>query len=322
MLIKTDKGCFISDCYATHGYDYNYHQSKIKELYFNGEQPYATYKGNWYYVKEYPEKIQTLVCGQRINERYELKNQELESEKLPLIIGYKDKDKYDNDVIDSLYSYKFDRASDYFKDVEYEIEEILDIENYTFPPQIEYKGIHKVNWNEETYKIKNCDVKHQLIDEIIYPEVMLHNRPCEFTSKQMYDITRQYILENIDNKVAKITSNYNFCFTVCKIIPLLEPETITYQNIFARTKRERSKVRTTIKKYEEKKIFEMTDVQERYKGYPVIPKVVANSETELKEKVDTWLAGLIEIINKPLCTCPTCSGNGYIDEIARVDFCE
>ena len=159
-----------------------------------------------------------------------------------------------------------------------------------------------------------------MIDKMIFPAVLLHERPCKFTSKQMYDMTRQYILEHIDNSVAKITSNYNFCFEVRKLVPLIEPETITYHNIFARTKCERNKIHTTIKKYEEKLIFEMTTEQDKYKGYTVIPELCANNEAELKERVDTWLEGLMEIINKPLCQCPHCHGSGYIDDIKKLGF--
>ena len=159
-----------------------------------------------------------------------------------------------------------------------------------------------------------------MLDKIIFPAVLLHEKPCKFTSKQMYDMTRQYILEHIDNSVAKVTSNYDFCFEVRKLIPLIEPETITYTNIFARTKRERNKIRTTIKKYNEKTIFEMTHAQSRYNNYSVIPEMCANSEAELKEKVDTWLEGLMEIINKPLCTCSHCNGSGYVDDIKKESF--
>jgi hypothetical protein len=64
----------------------------------------------------------------------------------------------------------------------------------------------------------------------------------------------------------------------------------------------------------------MTHEQEKYKGYSVIPEMFANSEAELKEKVDIWLEGLMEIINKPLCQCPHCQGTGYIDEIKKEGF--
>ena len=197
---------------------------------------------------------------------------------------------------------------------------ICEIENYNFPPKINYTGIHKQNYSDCNYSITNANVQHQMLDKMIFPEVLLHERPCKLTSKQMYDITRQYIIEHIDNSVAKITSNYDFCFEVRKLIPLIEPETITYNNIFARTKRERNKILTTIKKYEEKSIFSMTDDKAQYKGYPVIPELCANSETELKEKVDMWLEGLMELINKPLCQCPQCKGTGYLDDISKIEF--
>ena len=57
----------------------------------------------------------------------------------------------------------------------------------------------------------------------------------------------------------------------------------------------------------------------RLQRFP-IPEMCANSESELKEKVDKWLDGLIEIINKPLCQCPECRGTGYIGEIEKGKF--
>lgn len=320
MVVKTDKGCFISDCFATSGYDFNYHRGIIQDWLFNGKTPTATYYPNWYYIEEYPTLIQINRSGEAINKRYELKDQSLASDKMPEIIPYEDEEKYNYDVIENLYSFKYDREPDYLEEVSCDIQVVCEIENYNFPPQIEYTGIHRFNYSEDPYTIKNTDVQHQMLDKMIFPAVLLHERPCKLTSKQMYDITRQYILEHIDNSVAKVTSNYDFCFTVRKIIPLIEPETIHYQNIFARTKRERNKIHTSIKKYEEKDIFEMTHDQEKYKNYSVIPEMCANSETELKEKVDTWLTGLIEIINKPLCQCPNCKGTGYVGEIEKAGF--
>ncbi len=84
---------------------------------------------------------------------------------------------------------------------------------------------------------------------------MLSSRPCKLTSKQMYDITRKYIKDNIDLSKAKITSDYKFCFAVKKIIPLLTPEKISCTNVFARTKKERNKIHHEIKEYKEVEIF-------------------------------------------------------------------
>lgn len=320
MVVKTDKGCFISDCFATSGYDYNYHKSIIEKLLFNGKSPTATYYPNWYYIEEYPSLVQVEKEGNVINERYELNDKSIASDKIPEIIPYEKKDDYNYDVIESLYSFEYDREPNYLEEYPCNIQVVCEVDNYTFPPQIEYTGIHKWNYSDTPYTIKNADVEHQMLDKMIFPAVLLHKSPCKFTSKQMYDITRQYILEHIDNSVAKITSNYDFCFTVRKLIPLIKPETISYQNIFARTKRERNKIHTSIKKYEEEDIFEMTYSPENYKGYSPIPEMCANSESELKEKVDKWLDGLIEIINKPLCQCPECMGTGYIAEIEKGKF--
>ena len=320
MCVKTDKGCFISDCFATSGYDYNYHRTAIKDLIFNGKKATGTYYANWYYIEEYPTLIQIEKDGDVINQRYELRDESLASEKMPKVIPYEEKDNYNYDIIENLYSYKYDREPSYLEEVPYDIQVVCELENYNFPPKFDYKGVHKQDWSDCEYTIKNTDIKHQMLDKMIFPEVLLHERPCKLSSKQMYDITRQYILEHIDNSVAKITSNYDFCFTVKKLIPLIEPETVTYQNIFARTKRERNKIHTSVKKFEEKEIFAMTDEQQRYKGYPIIPEMCANNETELKEKIDTWLEGLIEIINKPLCQCPECKGTGYIGEIEKAKF--
>lgn len=320
FCVKTDKGCFISDCKATTGYDYNYHRTVLENMFFDGKKPTGTYYPNWFYIENYPTTIQREMRGELIHKRYELMDESLESEKMPKVIPYEEEGNYNNSVIESLYSFKYDQAPPYMEDVKCDIQILCEVEGYNFPPKFEYSAIEKSGWTDRQYTIKNADIKHPLLDKMIFPAMLLHERPCKLTSKQMYDMTRQYILEHIDNSVAKVTSNYAFCFEVKKLIPMIEPETIKYQNIFGRTKKERNKIHTTIKRYEEKSIFEMTHDQEKYKGYSVIPEMCANSEVELKEKVDTWLASLIEIINKPLCQCPHCQGAGYIDEIKKEGF--
>jgi hypothetical protein len=67
LCVKTNKGCFISDCTATSGYDYNYHKTALKDLLFDGRKPTGTYYPNWYYIEQYPTSIQKEVYGGRIN---------------------------------------------------------------------------------------------------------------------------------------------------------------------------------------------------------------------------------------------------------------
>ena len=320
LCIKTNKGCFISDCKVTGGYDFNYHKTRITKMLFDGKEATTSYCQNWYFIDEYPTLIQEKKPGQTINKRYELRDESLESVKMPKVIPYEDKEKYSSEVVDNLYTFTYDKAADYLEEVDCDIQILCEVDDFNFPPTIEYNAVDKPDYTNRKYTIKNVDVKHQMLDKIMFPALLLHEKPCKFTSKQMYDITRQYIIDHIDNSVAKITSNYDFCFTVKKLIPLIEPETITYQNIFGRTKREREKIHTKVKKFEEKEIFEMTHAQEHYKGYSIIPEMTAKNEAELKEKVDTWLESLMAIINKPLTTCPHCSGSGYLDDIKKEGF--
>ena len=80
LCIKTDKGCFISDCLTVNGYDYEYHRTKINNLLFNGKKATETYCKNWYYIDEYPSLIQREESGKIINKRYEIKKKRLVNE--------------------------------------------------------------------------------------------------------------------------------------------------------------------------------------------------------------------------------------------------
>jgi hypothetical protein len=318
-IVKTDTVCFISDCNAISGYDYQYHRSKIADLYFDGKLPEKTFYPNWLKINQYPKTVKRLVQGKRINEKYEIKNKELISEKLPEIIQIENKGIYDYDVLETLYEYKYEKAPSYFEDVSVELLIVCEVDNFHEPIRFDYETIIRNGFKDEVYHITNANINHQLFDKMIFPEIVLHNRPCSLSSKQVYDITRQYVKEHIDSSKARITSDYDFCFTVKKIIPLIEPENITYQNIFARTKKERGKIHYTTKSFKEVEIFQMTHDQKNYDGYTAINGITANSEVELKEKLDEWLTSLVTIINKPLELCPHCDGTGYLNKINMID---
>lgn len=325
-MVKTNTTCFISDCFKNCGYDYNYHQGQLKNLYFDGELPKPSFKKNWLVIARYPTIIQKKVNGARINKRWEINDKEMVSAKLPEVIYADDAECFDCDSdfrFANLYNYNYDQEPDTLEDVEIEWELILDVPDFQEPPKVEFSGIHKLDYKDVPYVINNDHIKHQILDEMLFPEILLHSRPASFDSKTVYDITRKYILEHINPATAKITSNYDFCFEVKKLIPLHSPEKIIYHNIFARTKREREKLHTTIKEYKEYPIFEMTHAQERYKGYTVIPDMSAESEEALNEKMNMWLTTLMEEINKPLSECPHCKGIGFtLTDKAKANYKE
>lgn len=312
QVIKTDKVWFINVD--------NYSDYFINELWFNRGKAKKTFSDKWFQIEK-PKNdkliIEEKIQGEQYNKRYEIKDKELISPKLPEIVKIEDKEKfrnkdgYDYPILETFYEYKYEVKEPYFKELEFEIEILMELENFKFPTSFEYEGIRRWNYNEEPYKINRKSIEHSELDKMIFPEILLPTRPCYLSSKQMYDITRQYVKENIDNSVARITSDYDFCFTVKKLVKLLEPKKITYQNFFAPTKKQRQKLHFTVKEYSEVEIYQMTHDQENYRGYTAIEPMYANNEEELKEKVDTWLEDLISTINEPLNICPCCGGTGY-----------
>jgi len=321
MLIKTDKCCFVSDCYAKkeNSYDYKYHNSVIPKLLFDNKEPEKTWDDKWYKIPKFPEKIEKELKGEKHNIRYEIKDKDNITKKFPEVINYNDSKNYSDDILDNLYNYTYDEKPNYKVDADVTIQTLCEIDNFIDFCDFNFKAIGKFGWDEKQYSITHANIKHQMIDRIILPDVLLVNKPCSLSSKQMYDITRQYVREHINSDFARITSDYDFCFTVEKVIPLLEPKPISYQQIFAKTKKERNKIHYRTAKTKKETIFEMTDDQSRHQGYTAINGMFASSEYELKEKVYTWLTGLINLINKPLRQCEHCNGSGYIDEAERVN---
>jgi len=314
-IIKTNTGqCFISDCHATSGYDFNYHRNQVDKLLFDGENPISTHALNWFMISKYPNKIQRLVTGKKDNWRYELKDESMQSPKLPLTIPYEEREEYGEDIINALYCCQYDTLPDELEDVDCELTLMCEVSNYKESPPFEYRAAKKHDFSDRVYTVTNENIKHSLIDQIILPPPLLANSPCSLSSKEVYDVTRQFIKDNINTKYATITSDYDFCFEVKKIIPLIAPQTVTYQNYFAKSKKERSKVQFATYKHKETTIFQMTHTQSNYNNYTPIHGFQAGSEYELKEMLDTFLNDLITVINQPLAQCPHCKGTGYKEE--------
>lgn len=318
-MIKTNTKCFITTCTPEEWGETYAKSYGLKELLFDGKYAKPTYLPEWYVIDLYPAKIEKkgVVYDYR---KYVLKDE------YKGCLGFKEEIDYDNRFkfeheIDSFYNYEYQKREVNQEVNDLEIEVIIELENFNLPT-IEYKAYGATNMNaywDGEYNITNKGVRHQLIDKMMFPDILLPERPCKFTSKQMYDITRAYIKDNINNKYATISSDYDFCFEVKKKIKKYTPEEVTYYNIFAKTKKQRNTPHKKIVKYREETIFKMTNSKSKYDGYPIIEEMTAKNETELKEKVDTWLSELIKKINEPLVECPHCNGLGVISEIKEIN---
>jgi len=149
----------------------------------------------------------------------------------------------------------------------------------------------------------------------MFPSILLPETPCIMSSEQMYKIVRQHIKQHINYDYAKITSDYDFCFTVKKKINLAEPFTqqweVTKNNGKSYRPPRYDRRYVSVREVE---IFEMTYAPKYYQGYTAIPSIEANNEDELKLKIDNICNEIIKVINEPFVDCPHCKGMGVISK--------
>jgi hypothetical protein len=295
---------------------------------FDGEKPASTFRKFWVSVDHEPKKITEMVKQPNVNHRYKLINKSLLSDKFPEFIPEDEAKCVDGDGCkvwknkyagyDSLYSLTSDPQPDKEVEVEFSLEVALNVDKIEEPAKMGYK-VEKVNrdgWVKERSpgEITENDVVYQLADRVILPGLLLPQRPCRFTSKQTYDIVRQYVKDHIDPSMAVITSDHDFCFEVKRRIRLAQVVKYTVDvnnSIFDKRKRKPKYVEKQ-KSERTETCFEMTHDQERYKNYSIISGFEADNQHELKRKIDDYCESLIEFINVKFEECVHCSGNGVM----------
>lgn len=301
--------------------------TNLDSYFFNGEKPEKTFHKDWVSISSTPVKLEKTVSQKDINHRYELIDKELESEKFPLVFMRDDVAVYDSDEYEwywkeehrhlrSLYKSFSDKQPNKLVDMEFEYEQIAEVDEIKSPEGFQYTVLSDSNWNHKgTSELNVSSVQHQLVDKIMFPNILLNNKPSKLTSTQMFEVVRQYVKQNVDLKVAKVTSDYNFCFTVKKVISISDPyeqkKEIMKQN--GRPYKSPKYNRKFIKN-REVEIFEMTHSAKNYEGYTPIPEMIGENIEDLKEKVDKYCKELIDAINKPLVDCSHCDGQGVLVE--------
>jgi len=307
-LIKVDNGYYVR---AVDNY------KSIFSLHINGSVPEKTFHDKWGFVKKIPTVIEVEKSQESINHRYELIDKTFESDKLKKVypreeIAYKnDYEWYFKDGFSqyrSLYESKCDKQPKIKVPVEFTIAityvtnaiEVHD--GFSFP-------IEKTTYDCKTV-ISECtekNMQHSNLDRILFPKLILPNKRCVLSSKHTFDIVRQHVRANINGKYAKITSDYDFCFTVKKSIAFSEP--VGYDGT------ENSKKHWDTREVE---VFEMTHSQKSYQGYTVIKGFEGKSQTNLKNNINKYLKELMIVINKPLVNCKHCDGTGVAPRESNV----
>lgn len=320
IAIQTDTGYLVSDKTAI-----SYDSHSLATKLFDGVAPTSTFHNDWNFISQYPQKVSHMEKQPNINYRFILKDDSF-SGKIPLELKREDAGEMDcnNEVIwkpeiamyRSLYVEVSDAQPDKEVTEEFTFEVIFKVDKITTPAEFKYPSNERyVSYTNDkvTDYISNQNVTHQILDKIIFPEILLHETPSQLSSKQTYDIVRQHVKRNINPKVAHITSDYDFCFEVAKIIPLSEPFTQRYERTYgSRGNRRKPLVENRLIATREVKVFEMTNGESAYKGYTIIQGFEAKNETELKTQIDNYLNDLMAFINEPFIDCPKCKGRGVL----------
>lgn len=282
----------------------SYFTSNIPNYYFNGEKLKQSFKPGWFVLPNDLVTVKMEQAEQYINKRWNLIDVSL-SDKFQREYSHSDVYDYNSDEyvkefnsIIGLYKFNYDIIKSELIDVQYNLHIILNIEEIKEPSSFSYKCL-------DSTPITNSNIKYDLISQIINPSILLHTQPCKLSHKQTYDIIRAYIKDNINYNVAKITSDFDFCFTVEKIINLAKPYEYTKD---VSTGRHKPKYKTILQSTRQVKLFEMC--HKSYQSYPVIEPFAGDNDDDLKNNIDSYLSELISIINEPICECEYCNGTG------------
>lgn len=320
--VKTNKGYYITDNCEND----SYFRTILSYYIINGEKATETFKKDWFFINKELSSIEEYTDPEQINQRYELIDKELASNKIPLTLKKKDIVYYDEDDnencwkedyrhLQSLYEFKYDTKPKELVQVEYEYNTVmeLNIDEINSPNKFCYP-VKRTQWSSDgLIDLTNENFEHQIIDKVMFPSIVLHEMPCKLSSEQVYKILRQYIKQHINYEVAEITSDYDFCFTVKKKISLDNPH--ESKSEIHKANGRSYKPPKYNKKYISTRsvsVFQMTYSPKCYDGYSCIDEIVAKNENELTEKMDGLCRETITMINEPLVDCPHCHGMGVI----------
>lgn len=270
---------------------------------FDGEKPQETFHSQWFKLKKRPTLVQ-YVQPNSPKITFVLKNQKLFPN---LQKKYSKKEVWDKDLNDFKPSFK-DILSLYQSEKE-EVSPTLK----TIKLELEYLGEFKEDIPSKEWRLDrpnylaNRTIQHRLIDEITKPSILLPSRPCHLSSKDTYQIIRDHVKVHLDRRFAYISSDYDFCFAVEKLVTLDKP---IREKIYTTSSKQTKKV---TRKQRKIKSFEMTWDPKCYKDYTPIEPFTGKNEEELLHNIQIYLDNLMAELNRPLKDCPHCQGYGVID---------
>jgi hypothetical protein len=288
VAIKAKNKVFISDNINGESYFY----TKLENYYYDGEKPTKTYNKDWFGFKSIPTKIERKLPARKVNQRYELKEGFQETELTPKVIyeSYIDEDS-DFYEVKGLYECKYETVEAGFEEIPFKI-----------------TAAEEINGNFEIVRM-DYEPKYSLLDRITTHPVLLPTKPCYLSKEESYRIIRNHVKANIDLRYAKVTSDYDFCFTVEKVIELYKPHEYTV-NVNANYSRRKPKYEKRYNTIRTVKVYEVAP--KVYNSYPIVEPFSGKDYDDLKKNIEEFLHNLMEMINEPVVECEHCKGRGVI----------
>ncbi|MCP3683622.1 MAG: hypothetical protein GY861_13125 [bacterium] len=331
--MKSEKGVYVgSDVINYRG---RAHLPWGRYRYNKGATLTPTFTSGWMFMEgvETITSVEEKLPTKYVNIRWELIDKEDNPINLPEVLRGEDVKEWwddDDDVYDycfgvkspyykyrTFYQRKKDVAPEEWKEVEFTVKNLgtilqSEVDNFSDMKIVVGKtGYQSSKPNTDIQQDLSKIVTYAEIEKMLVPDLALHNRPCSVSADTTYKIIRNHIKDNIDGKYARVTSDYDFCFTVNKRVRV---EPYTYQTEIKKANGRsyaRPRFNTHKVEFKEVEIFEMCP-SKVYRGYTPIAGFKGESLSDLAENIKLYLTELMEVINLPVHECSHCNGKGAV----------
>lgn len=336
IYYKTKQGVY----FALDEFEYNGQRKSVayglNGVRVNGHSDFTTtHKKGWLFLdgNSSVDKIEQKINPKVVNVYWELKNKDDTSLGLPLTLTKEEsQEEWDDD--DDAYCYtitnpKYARFSNLYQRIEERDgggwKDITEQYEITYKGEFSVENLNnniedmKLTWQEKAgwnYQTKVVDLssiaRYSELEEMLIPELVIHNRPCSINKETTYKIIRSYIKEHIDGKYARVKSDYDFCFSVDKIIPIKPYELKTEIKKSSGKSYAKPRYKSRIVQNKTVEVFEMC--HKPYQKYTPIKEFSGENLKDLAENIKTYLEELVEFLNTPLVECECCKGTGHLLE--------
>lgn len=276
---------------------------------FDGVRGEATEHKDWLSVPAMPEVISRIIAASHPIVSYRLLPEFVGTPNLadtvePAFFAYdSNTEEYNNGRVMNLYEAVREEVPERYEPVSDE-RVILADKDYSWQPRVlEYPVVHS---------LLDCILTHP----ILRPEL-----PCKLSRQDSYNIIRQHVKANLNGRFAQVTSDYDFCFEVSKIVKLAESHNQTYDENMFSARRRKPKMVTRIVTNSKHVVFRMSPKVDNpdkpgngWRSYPLVEPFEGQNYDDIVRNIEEYLAELMDYFNSPQKQCEHCKGLGIVRE--------